>query len=370
MKYPYMRPVLPKPESWLPILQTSYDQHYFSNFGPLATQFEKQLAENYLTDGYRATLATSNTLGLQAVLTALDIRGRYVILPDFTFPATLHAVIAAGGKPIICDVLKETGELDPASVKQALSKYGDVAAIIYVRCYGFINDITPFRSICEAHDLLLIVDAAASLAKPSDQSFGSEAGEIEVFSLHATKVFATGEGGVIAAPEAISDKIRRTINFGFNEDRTFHDGINAKMDEYRAAIGLSMLDQIGKIVEHRQSHAAAYKSLVEKYDFIRTFDVDETSAWSCFPIFVPEDHRETCIAFLAEAGVGTKKYYAPGLADGYVGQVALEIVSVENSRYLQNSVLCLPIYSEPIETFWEGLSEAIETSLQKLQANL
>lgn len=366
MKYPYLRPILPQPETWVPLLETSYAQRYFSNYGPLATRLEGRMTENYLIDGYSSTLVTSNTLGIQAVLNALEVYDRYVILPDFTFSGTLQAVIAAGGKPIVCDVLKETSELDPKSVKAALEKYDDVAAIMHVRCYGFVNDVTPLKKICKAHDIPLVIDAAAALSKPDEQTFGSEYGEIEIFSLHATKVFAIGEGGLIAAPDHISERIRRSVNFGFQSDRTFHDGTNAKMDEFRAAIGFGTLDLIDGIVDNRQKHAALYLELFEGNDFVELFEMPELASWSCFPILVPESNREKCITVFADQGVEVKKYYWPSLSAGYQGRAKLEIMPVDTSLSLQNSVMCLPIYSESPDDFWPGLSQAVRKSLQLL----
>jgi len=308
MKYPYLRPILPEPETWVPLLQTSYAQRYFSNFGPITTRLEGRMTENYLMEGYKSTLVTSNTIGIQATLNALEVYGRYVILPDFTFSGTLQAVIAAGGKPIICDVLKETSELDVQSVEAALEKFDDVAAVIHVRCYGFVNDITPLKKLCNAQDIPLVVDAAAALSKPSDHKFGSKYGEIEIFSLHATKVFAIGEGGL-----SIYERIRRSVNFGFQSDRTFHDGTNAKMDEFRAAIGFGTLDIIEGIVENRQKHAAHYLELFSGHDFVKLFDMPKKASWSCFPILIPNSNREKCITVFADQGVEVKKYYWPSL---------------------------------------------------------
>ena len=362
-KFPYLRPVLPQPEKWVPYLKESYDQHYFSNFGPLSHKFETQLASHYLDATYDATLVASNTLGMQAVLTALNVRGRYVILPDFTFPATLHAVIAAGGKPLICDVSLETGELDLQSVQTALGRYKDIAAIIHVRCFGFVQDLLPLKAFCKTEDISLIIDAAAALAKPMDQLFGSEFGEIEVFSLHATKVFAVGEGGLIAAPKALSTSIRSAINFGFQSDRSFHDGTNAKMDEFRAAIGLGMLDHVEEIVTHRQHHAALYKSFFQNKGRYRGFDVVDHSSWPCFPVCVDEGDQAKLVKALAEHGIEVKIYYRPGLFDGYKGSYPVDVIDVKKSQRLQNTIICLPIYSEPAVEFWPEMEIELENAL-------
>lgn len=366
MKFPFLRPVLPKPERWMDLLELSYEKRYFSNFGPLATKLETSLAEAYLAQNYSAIGVTSNTLGQMAVLQALDVRGKYVILPDFTFAGTLQAVLGAGGKPVICDVSPETGELCPDSLRQCLSKYDDVAVVIYVRCFGFVNDITGVKEICKSAGVQLMVDAAASLADPTDQQFGSDDGEIEVFSLHATKVFAIGEGGMIAVPDHLKDKIRRAVNFGINPDRTYGDGTNAKIDEFRSAIGLSMLNLIPELIEHRQQHAENYIELINSIPNVEMFEMPERASWSCFPILLPVGSREKSVAVFSDHGIEVKKYYWPGLMNAYRGSSLLETIGVPVSEEVQDKVLCLPVYSEPSSDYWPSLKTAAKNALKLL----
>lgn len=366
MKFPFLRPVLPEPEKWVELLSLSYEKRYFSNFGPLATKLEISLADAYLAPNYSAIGVTSNTLGQMAVLQALDVRGKYVVLPDFTFAGTLQAVLGAGGKPVICDVTPETGELCPNSLKTALSKYDDVAVVIYVRCFGFVNDVSSVKEICKSAGVQLMIDAAASLADPKDQKFGSEDGEIEVFSLHATKVFAIGEGGMIAAPNEIKDKIRRAVNFGINPDRTYGDGTNAKIDEFRSAIGLSMLDLIPTLVDFRQQHAERYIELLDEIDGVEILDMPRKASWSCFPILLSVNSREKSSAVFSDHGIEVKKYYWPGLLSAYQGSSHLETVGTPISNDIQDKVLCLPVYSEPLSDFWPNLEVSTRSALELL----
>ena len=366
MKFPFLRPVLPRPEEWSKLLKQSYEMRYFSNFGPLATKLETSLAKAYLVPNYRSVVVTSNTLGQMAVLQALDVRGKYVILPDFTFAGTLQAVIGAGGIPLVCDVSPANGELCPKSLKAAISEYKDIAAVIYVRCFGFVNDISEIRNICAENNIQLMVDAAASLADPKDQEFGSEHNEIEVFSLHATKVFAIGEGGMIAAPKDMIDQMRRAVNFGLHSDRTYGDGTNAKLDEFRSAIGMSMLDLIPELIEHRQAHAEKYIELIQSLENVDLFDMPSRASWSCFPILLPETSREKSIAVFSDHGIEVKKYYWPGLLNAYQGSTKLVTMGVPESEKIQNRVLCLPVYSEPLTDFWPNLEPAVRKALQIL----
>jgi len=367
MKYPFLRPVLPPPDKWVPLLESSYDSRYFSNFGNLSSQFEARLAKSYFAKDYQATVVTSNTLGQQAVLQSLEVKDKYVILPDFTFAATLQAVIAAGGKPLICDVSPDTGELCPDSLRKTLAAYDDVKAVIHVRCYGFVQDISEIREICRINDIQLIVDAAAALADPADQSFGSADGEIEIFSLHATKVFAIGEGGVIAAPKEKMARIRQSVNFGFMPDRTYFDGTNAKLDEFRSAIGLCMMDMMPDLVGQRQRHAALYQDLLRKYDNVRFLPYPSGPSWSCFPVKLSGARPPNTVEIFNEAGVDIKTFYGPGCMRGYIGQTLLTTLGVTASEQLQEKIICLPVYSDLIDETWPGLAKAVETAFRALE---
>lgn len=366
MKFPFLRPVLPKPETWVHHLNVSFEQHYFSNFGPLATKLEAIMAEQYLSEGYKATLVTSNTLGIVSVLQALDVRGKRVIVPDFTFAGTLQSIIAAGGIPLICDVDPATSELCPNSVKSAFETYDNISTVVYVRCYGFVNDVNTFREICDDNGAQLVIDAAAALSKPGEVTFGSPSGEIEIFSLHATKVFAIGEGGMIAAPEKFSNRIRQSANFGFNPDRTFHDGLNSKIDEFRCAIGIEALKQMPTIVAHRQAHAQKYLNLFEGNSFVRLLDMPEYASWSCFPTLVPSHLRDKFVTLLASVGIETKKYYWPGLKNGYKGSAQYDVMETPVSERIQAEIICLPVYSEPLEEFWPSMKHAFQSALNAI----
>ncbi|BDW84195.1 DegT/DnrJ/EryC1/StrS family aminotransferase [Roseicyclus marinus] len=346
------------------LLDAAYDQRYFSNFGTLATRLADRMAAVYLAPGYQGVLCSSNTAGLTAVLQALDVAGRKVALPDFTFAATPQAVFAAGATPVVCDIDPQTWELSPESLRAAFEAHSDIAAVIHVRPFGLIRDISGVRTVCAEYERPLLIDAAAGLGAPKDGAgFGSAFGEIEVFSLHATKVFAVGEGGFIAAPASMIQKIRAAMNFGFNPDRTYGEGQNAKFDEFRAAIGLAMLGKMDAIVPKRQAHAAFYDELFAALGGFGTAQDPGPTPWSTYPVVFEQPVTATTLGAFADNGIEIKKYYWPGVRRGYVGGREMHAVDLTQSLAMQDRCACFPVYSDFSSDMGSQLRERVFRTL-------
>ena len=367
MRFPFLRPDLPRPNEWVHFLEPAYDNRYFSNFGGLANRLASLMASAYLSPGYEGLLCSSNTAGLTAVLQALGVTGRKVALPDFTFAATPQAVFAAGATPVVCDVNPATWELSVDSLRSALVAHPDIAVVVHVRPFGLIRDISEIRMVCAEYGLPLLVDAAAGLGAPSDATcFGSDLGEIEVFSLHATKVFAVGEGGFIAAPSPMIQKIKAAMNFGFNADRTYDEGLNAKFDEFHAAIGLAMLAKMDAIVPIRRSHASLYESMFEDSAECQSAGSPGLTPWSTYPVVFNQPVTKQMLGAFADSGIEIKKYYWPGVRRGYVGKRQMHAVDLTHSLAIQDCCACFPIYSDFSNDSAFILEQAVTKTLSTL----
>jgi len=364
MLFPFLKPDLPEPDAWIGYLEEAYRQKYFSNFGPSATRLASRMTKTYLRDGYEGILCASNTAGLTAVLQALSVAGKKVALPDFTFAATPQATFSAGAEPVVCDIDPVTWELSAESLAEAFEAHPDIACVIHVRPFGLLRDIEPIRALCRSKGVPLLVDAAAGLGAPSDNTkFGSSDGEIEVFSLHATKVFAIGEGGFIAAPAELLRKIKAAMNFGFNADRTYGDGQNAKIDEFRAAIGLAMLERMDEAVAGRREHAEFYRKVLTRYRNLSIADSPGATPWSNFPVVFDQEVTNQTLGVFSDNGIEVKKYYWPGVLNGYKGNRTLHALPVPHSNSLQNRCACFPIYSNFLPETGDLLEERIEKSM-------
>ena len=305
-RYPLYRPLVPPPERWVPLLDTAWERRVFSNFGPLAERFEGEVARG-IGGGRNAVACASATAGLLAVLQALEVRGRAVVLPALTFPATAQAVLAAGGAPVLCDVHPHTWELDPDSLEDALG--GDVAAVLHVRVFGGVQDISPVEKLAAARGVPLVVDAAACLGitGPAAARPG-RAGMAEVFSLHATKAAGIGEGGVIAADPAWAGAIRRCLNFGLDRFDVVSEGVNGKLSEVAAAIALAMWDALPGQVAARQRLAAGFRGALEGAG---PPWAPGSGSWPVFPFLAPDEHEAGAVLERARrAGVEARRGYA------------------------------------------------------------
>lgn len=366
----FIRPTLPSPEEWLPFLAASYRERYFSNRGPCVRQLEAAMAEKFASPDREVILVSSCTAGISAALISLGIQGP-VILPAFTFPATVQATLAANCTPVFSDVSPATWELDPRCLENLLLA-GSAKAIIHVRTFGFCHDLSEIDAIATSHGVPLIVDAAAALGGTlsKGQHVGSQ-GLLEVFSLHATKVFGIGEGGVIFAPRGrIADGIRSTINFGLQDGITIGPGLNGKLSEFAAAVGLAMLDKIDTFISHRTSIVDRYLLQLGAAICSPLPEGISRPPWQTFPVLLNAEKTglgttrlvKTCKA----RGLEVRRYYHPAMHQkGFFSSS----VPLPCTEMLAEQMICLPVYSdmtasesdEVIRIFREALSTQTES---------
>ncbi len=354
---PFLRVTLDPPEHWVPFLEVSYREARFSNFGPLYRRLCLALEHRYAVDGYTVVLASSATSALTAVLLGLGISGP-VVVPAFTFPATLHAVMAAGCEPVLCDVDPESWEISLDSLNTILARRM-VAAVMPVRSFGLVRDLTPLMELADRHGLSVVADAAASLgAKGREAAIGSAFGHVEVMSLHATKVFRIGEGGAVFLPRGHRAAVERAMNFGLGVTADFGDGTNAKVDELRCAVGLAALARIDDVVSRRERVAASYQAVFTAFGDLATVAHDPgPTPWQTYPVqFASPQVLVAVETALRDAGIETRRYYAPSLSDGYIGARLVDRrTPCPTSEALAQRMLCFPIF--------ESMTDAEEARL-------
>ena len=236
---PVMRPRLPSAAEIFPYLEAIDEARWYSNYGPLVTRLEQQLARRLgMTAGGVVTTANA-TAGLTAALLARRAPGgSFCLMPSWTFAATAHAARVAGLIPWFHDVLRNTWALHPGAVRETLKHLaGKVGAVIAVSPFGAPLEIAPWRDFEEQTGIPVVVDAAAGFDT-------AVAGPIpQVVSLHATKILGAGEGGFVATgdPE-LRERLVACCNFGFLNTRSaMLPALNAKMSEYHAAVALAAL---------------------------------------------------------------------------------------------------------------------------------
>lgn len=343
-KIPFIRPSVPAPERWLPYLAQSYAARMYSNSGPAVLQLEAALAERY-GGGRQALLAGNATVGLTAALLAAGVRGP-VLVPAFTFSASAHAIVQAGCIPVFCDVSPETWEMTPEILEMACAQT-QLAAVMPVRAFGLCRDLTPLAEVAQLRDLPMIIDSAAALGGRLEG--GNPAGGqglVEVFSLHATKVFGIGEGGALFCDEATKQHIKRICNFGQQQGEILESGLNGKMSEMHAAVGLAVLEDIDRAIAHRRQVAARYRAELSHLGWLRQAVACGAAPYQTYPLLMDSANRvDRVLAGCAARGVELRRYYRPALhlAPAFSRYPRLDVQHAEN---LADRMLCLPVYSD------------------------
>lgn len=360
LRFPFVRPRLPALDEVEREFARSRQSNFYSNFGPASLHFER-LLEVAFFPGLSAVACANCTVGLSAALIALRVEGP-VLYPAFTFPATASAIRGAGLKAVIGDVDPVTGVLDPQMADDLIVRHG-VGAVIAVRPYGIWSDLNALGEVCRRHGVPLIIDNAAGIGVDRSvvERF-SVSGALELFSLHATKPFGVGEGGVALVPPAHQHNVRSALNFGLWSlgDLQPGDGLNGKMDELTASMAIAVFHRLAPRLRDRREMAARYNVLAHAAGletFVALGD-EELSPWQCFALRLPEGRDvEHVVRLCRESGLLVRRYYYPTVALGLGGE------SVPNARALSARALCLPVYdgedAAGVDDIWRIFTAAL-----------
>ncbi|WPP00065.1 DegT/DnrJ/EryC1/StrS family aminotransferase [Pseudomonas sp. HR96] len=367
---PVTRPQLPSLASLMPLLEQIWDSRQLTNGGPLHQRFEQALAD-YLGVEHLSLFA-NGTLALMAALRAhtdRDTRGRdQVITTPYSFVATAHAVRWNQLTPVFVDIDPVTLNLDPSCVEAAITER--TTAILAVHCYGRRCDTAALQALADHYQLRLIYDAAHAFAIRDAGGSLLRHGDCSVLSLHATKVFNTFEGGAIVSTSAAAkQQIDRLRNFGFvDETRVASVGINAKMPEFNAAIGLLQLPAIDQALAARARVAAAYRQALATFDGLEPLlplaGQNENNGY--FPIRVGAAFplsRDALYEHLRAQGIHARRYFYPLICNLEAYRTgAGSRHPLPNANLIAEQVLCLPIYPDLAADDFERVIAALGTA--------
>jgi len=294
-----------------------HENRWYSNFGPLVKRFEAELKaflerENGAEGCHVATFSSATT-ALELALKAMNLpAGANILVPAVTFPATALVVMNAGLTPVLADVDRETWELSPAIANAALAK-DDYAAVIPVAAFGRPVDTAPWVAFQKETGVPVVLDVAAALGQQDihkDMTY--------CFSLHATKPFGVGEGGLlVSGDEALITLSRSLSNFGFQGPAGVvqQAGTNAKFAEYFAAVGLVQAARWQEVAGRRQAVLDLYLAGLKKAGNAVTLQQGTGNFIpAVFPIYLP-GKAEALVARMDEAGIQTRRWYLPPLYD-------------------------------------------------------
>lgn len=343
---PVLKPNPPSIEKWSKYLQMSYDSHIFSNGGPCVRLLEQRL-KDYLNLEHEPVLMCNATIALTIVLQAMDLKDSTVMCPDFTFSATPHSIINAGGYHFLVDVDDDLQlNLDALKDDIRFLKHVGTKSMVVVQALGYACDYKKYEEYAAEHGLKLIFDSAALLgAKYSDGKMVGCGGDCEIFSLHITKTFGIGEGALITSKnKELLDLCRKISNFGFNKNGESEIiGTNSKCSEFHAAVGLSVLDEIDEKMARKQTAADRYKQLLSNLP-VRL--INQNSAHQVFPvIFENKKSRDRVQTALSEQNIMTRLYYIPIHRQPYFNQRGdFRPERFPNSTFFADRILCIPFF--------------------------
>ena len=308
-------PEVPDAAEYLPLLEEMQSNGWYSNFGPLARRLEEQLLAALGAPQETCVTCCNATAGLSAALLATGRAGQ-VLLPAFTFAASLGAIRAAGMTPLVADVDPMSWTLSPDSIERALTGT-DVRIVMLVAPFGIARNWEQELTICRRHDAAVIIDNASGLGGPRNPiGLGPEG--FEVFSMHATKPYAVGEGGVIFADSIHESALRSVLNFALTApDKSDGPrwGFNGKMSELHAAIGLAQLKRFRERIGERQAFVAVYQDRLAHRPEVTFPGQVNLAPWQFFPILLPSAAAaERFIARAAVNGIEIRRYYRPSLS--------------------------------------------------------
>lgn len=342
------QPFLPPLEEFLPYLEQIWDSKILTNGGPFHQQLESALCE-YLGVEHIA-LFTNGTIALVTALQALRVTGEVITTP-YSFVATSHSLLWNGIKPVFVDINPETLNLDPARIEAAITPH--TTAIMAVHCYGHPCDVEAIQKIADTYNLKVIYDAAHAFGVQDEAGSILRHGDLSVLSFHATKVFNTFEGGAIVCPdEKTKTRIDQLKNFGHvGEVTVVAPGINGKMSEFNAALGLLQLKYIDQALARRKEIDAVYRDLLAGVKGIRClqFGGEKVANYSYFPILVEADYpisRDDLYHKLKENDIHPRRYFYPLISDFpmYRGLTSAHRDNLPVATAAAQKILCLPIY--------------------------
>jgi dTDP-4-amino-4,6-dideoxygalactose transaminase len=349
---------LPPLEDYVAQLQRIWNSKWLTNRGELVRELEEKL-KKYL--GVKDLLAVNNgTIALQVAIKALGLKGDIITTP-FSYVATVSSIIWENCTPIFVDIDPHLLTIDEAKIEEAITE--NTSAILATHVYGNPCNAEAIAEIAGRHNLKVIYDAAHCFGVKYKGESILNWGDVSILSFHATKLFHTGEGGAILCNDAdLAHRIFYHHNFGH---KTLEDywglGINAKISELNAAMGLAVLPHIDGIIRERRYISGLYDELLSNSKLQKlTLRTGTEFNYAYYPVIFPsEDSLLKTVASLNAENVFPRRYFYPSLNKlPYLTYGEMPVA--EN---ISRRVLCLPLYVGLASSDVERISQIIEASL-------
>jgi dTDP-4-amino-4,6-dideoxygalactose transaminase len=340
---PVFRPTLPSLEEYVERLRQIWESAMLSNFASEAQELER-LTSSYLETPTLAVV--SGDVGLIIALKALGLEPESpCFLSDFTFNSTINAALWNGLRPVLVDCDRRTLNMDPERLAEALSRDPRPGVILATHVFGNPCDTDALGRLAADHGSYVVYDAAHAYGSLREGRPAGSLGDVSVFSLSPTKLVTSGEGGLIATPHAwLTERVVYLRAYGFQHDYESHyAGINGKMSELHAALGLLCLPTIEDAVLNREKILEQYRSHLGERVAWQHVRPEDRSTYKDISIGLGQ-RRSAIETALGAEGVQTKRYFMPLHRMRAYASYAHPDLHASDAAY--DSTLCLPCYGD------------------------
>lgn len=349
---------LPDKEKLFRYIDKIYESAWLTNNGQFCQELEARLIK-YL--GVKNLILVSNgTLALQIAYKALEIKGSAITTP-FSFVATASSLMWEGIRPIFVDIDPNSWNIDPQKIEDSIQP--DTSAIVPVHVFGNPCMVEDIDRIAKRRNIKVVYDGAHAFGVKFKEKSILNWGDATTLSFHATKLFHTIEGGaIITSDDELAKKIRLLINFGITGPESIECvGINCKMNEFQAAMGLCVLDEMEEILASRKKLWENYQEKISSKLRLQKWSLNSSQNYHYFPVLL---ESETALKknqqLLKDADIVPRRYFYPSLD-------SLKFFQKEdlcwNSNDIARRILCLPIYSELTFPIQEKIIEILRAGL-------
>ncbi|MGO3184209.1 MAG: DegT/DnrJ/EryC1/StrS family aminotransferase [Aequorivita sp.] len=337
---PITKPFLPPMAEYQEYLEGIWQRQWLTNMGPLASELEMKLKSHLAVK--HLLFVTNGTVALQMAIKALDLKGEIITTP-FSFVATTSSIVWEGCSPVFVDIDKDSLNIDTTKIEAAITE--KTSAILATHVYGNPCDVLAIEEIAKKHNLKVIYDGAHAFGVEVYGRSIFEYGDISICSLHATKLYHSGEGGLIVTKNPkVLKKLASMRNFGFAGPEAFNElGLNGKNSEFHAAMGLANIPHIEAIHNTRKELTERYDLKLKNLKVLKPIWHKEASInYAYYPIvFETEEAMLKAMEYLKGREIFTRRYFYPSLAKALPYLKPTEMPITDE---IAKKVLCLPLY--------------------------
>ncbi len=344
------RSSLPPFDDYIEEIRPLWDTHFITNMGEKHQKLQSELEE--FLDVDNCILFANGHSALEMTLAAFGFEGEAITVP-FTFASTTHAIVRAGLDPIMCDVRRADGTIDPNCIEPLITERTSV--IVPVHVFGNICDVEAIEAIASKHGIKVVYDAAHAFGEFAGKRSVTSWGDASIISFHATKVFNCIEGGAVCCNgnDELVERLNLLKNFGIvDEENVEAIGANAKLSEFHAAMGLCNLRLFSDQIALRAEANARYRKRLGQVKGLRFLaplpSADTTANYSYLAVTVDEHvegGRDALFDALAKQGIHARKYFYPCTNAYACYRTTLDPSSTPVAKMLSEQVICLPMFA-------------------------